>query len=476
MNAQGLIATMNRGLPQLRGGPLWLFRATWTLLAAATLATLASTFLDGTMQPSVLGLRLVKSAILITVAAVLFWKRPRDPVAAILGLAFLCWTITSSVDFTSREILPMVLDRLRFLLFALALLLFPDGKWRPRWTRQVAAASTIVFILGVVEAIGFVPTRLFLPLAILCVIAAILSLIQRFRRTSSETQQQQLKWVSFGLVTGVSLILTARACASLFGPAVAFEAMFQLGIVLVALGFLVPLLRYRLYDAEAVISRSVGYAVLTAALVATFAGTESLIELLGQQYLGSGIGQVSGAIAAALAAVLLAPLNERISNWAEQHFQRDLVHLKTHLPELLTQIPASWTVRQIGGVVLPQITDAIHATSAAIVINNKIIAREGLPGRRLIRSPEEFPLQLPLRQYFGGLEGTLLIGSRPDGSSYGKDEMEAVEVILPTLSHVLLTSLEAEKSRRRARDFRRRVRQCLRETLMRLQTLEYRNA
>ena len=112
-----------------------MYRLLWVLSAAFTLAALAYALPDGAMDPLVLGLRLIKSAILITVASVLIWRRQRDPVAAILALAFLCWTVTSSVDFTSGEVLPMLLDRLRFLLFVLALLLFPDGQWRPRSTR-----------------------------------------------------------------------------------------------------------------------------------------------------------------------------------------------------------------------------------------------------------------------------------------------------------------------------------------------------
>src|SRR5205085_12554403 len=89
-----------------------------------------------------------------------------------------------------------------------------------------------------------------------------------------------------------------------------FETMFQVGIVVVALGFLTSLLRYRLYDAEAAISRSVAFAVLTLALICVFAGTEAIIETLSQNYLGQNVGMVSGAMAAAVAAVLFAPLHE----------------------------------------------------------------------------------------------------------------------------------------------------------------------
>ena len=472
MTAELAVDAIQRGLPPLKGRLLWAYRLVWILLAAATLATLALALFDPAVQPLVLGLRLLKSAIVGTVATVLFLRRQRDPVAAILSLAFLCWTITSSFDFTSAAALPMLLDRLRFLLFAFALLLFPDGKWRPRWTRGVAVLSLAVFVLGVLEAVRLLPTSLFLPLAIVCVLAAILGLIQRFRASSSEMQQQQLKWVALGLVSGVGLILVARAAAALSMPAVAFEALFQLGIVLVALGFLVPLLRYRLYDAEAVISRSAAYAVLTVTLVATFAGSESLIELLGQQYLGSGIGQVSGAAGAAIAAVLLTPLNDRISAWAEQRFQRDLVQLKAELPALLSGVPAGWSPRQIGNAVLPRIADAVHATKLAIVIKDKVIAADGIEIGKVSRSADDFLLHLPLRCPFGGVQGRLLVGPRPDGSCYGKDEIEALEEVLPALRRSLLVALEREAAHRSQARMQRSLRTQIAEMTGRIRTLE----
>lgn len=443
-----VLAGMKRGPSALGGRLLGAYRILWVLSAALTLATLAYALPGGAMDPLVLGLRLVKSAILIAVASLLFWRRQRDPVAAILALAFLCWTITSSVDFTSGEVLPMLLDRLRFLLFALALLLFPDGKWRPRWTKIIARASAAVFAIGLLEGVGLLPTKLFLPLAIACVVAAIASLVQRFRTTSSETEELQLKWVALGLVSGVGLIVSARAGAALSGPRLGFEAMFQLGIVLVALGFLVPLLRYRLYDAETVISRSAGYAVLTATLVAVFAGSEALLENLGQQYLGSGIGQVSGAMAAALAAVMLAPLNERISNWAEHRFQRDLVDLKRELPELLVEMPVDWSPRRIGQAVLPRICDAVHATSAAILLKDQRVASHGIQQKEVDRTADRFPLDLPLRCPFGGQQGSLLVGPRPDGTSYGKEEVKTLEAILPDLRRALIHSLQRDENRR----------------------------
>ncbi|NUT00731.1 MAG: hypothetical protein HOP96_07130, partial [Sphingomonas sp.] len=380
----------------------------------------------------------------------------------------------SSVDFTSTAILPLLLDRLRFLLFALTLLLFPDGKWRPGWALHVAISSLLVFLLGILEAVGVLPTKLFLPLAIACVVTAIGLLVQRFRTTADGTQRLQLKWVALGLVSGVGLILLARSGAALSQPRLAFEAMFQVGIVLVALGFLVPLLKYRLYDAESVISRSAGYAVLTVALVAVFAGSEAVIENLGQQYLGTGIGQISGAMAAAVAAVLLAPLNERISGWAERRFQRDLVQLKTQVPELLADVPLHWSPRQIGAAVLPQIREALHATSAAILFDHVAIASDGMAAENAARCAKEFPLKLPLRSPRGEAEALLLVGPRPDKTSYGRDEVEALREIVPALRRALLTSRQREKDRRTEANKHRALRSRLAQLSEQLAALEMR--
>jgi hypothetical protein len=191
------------------------------------------------MQSAIFAIRLVKGLVVLAVSAILLRRRHRDRVAALLSLAFLTWAITSSFDFAAADMVPQLLDRARFLLFVFALLLFPDGAWQPSWNRKVAIASAAVFLLGIAETLLAAPSHLFLPLAIACVLAAIASLVSRFRNAASEALRQQLKWVALGLISGVSLILCARAGAAVVPMPVLWEAMFQLGIILIALGFLV---------------------------------------------------------------------------------------------------------------------------------------------------------------------------------------------------------------------------------------------
>ena len=491
------LPTGSDSLPPLGGRLFLLYRAAWWALLVSAIAAVISTWIDpAPVSAAILVPRLAKSAVLITVSALLFRRRSRDPVAAMLSIAFLLWTVSSSIDFASATNWPAFIDRVRFLFFALALLLFPDGAWRNRWVRTIALAIVATFLLGIAESLGGLPTSFFLPIAIACVVAALAVLRARYRSLGDGTARQQLKWVTLGLFAGISLILSARAGAALTAGmampligSVLLEAAFQSGIIILALGFLVSLLKYRLYDAEAAISRSAIYAVLTLSLVAIFAACEALIELLGQRYLGSNIGSISGAVAAAIAAVLLTPLHGRITGWAEHYFQRDLVLLKEELPALLAALAAGSSVKRLAAVVLPKIEQAVQSTRLALLVDGQTVASEGIAGARakdLLRhwTPAEpagaivrdddgpFPLGLALRCPFGTVRGWLLLGPRPDGSTYGRDDIDALTEIAPLLQQTLFLIAEREADDRRNRARQRALSRTLASLSQRLAMLE----
>jgi hypothetical protein len=248
-------------------------------------------------------------------------------------------------------------------------------------------------------------------------------------------------------------------------------------------------MRYRLYDAESAISRSAAHAVLTIAVVATFGGTEALIELLGQQYLGMGLGDVSGAMAAAVAAVLLSPLHNRISDWAERRFQRDLAMLKRTLPDILADQSPTVSSRQLGTLALRMISDAIHATRSALLVEGNVVAAQGIEldeirrwsrdsverdGAMLESYPSDcvFRLCIPIRSTFAGATPWLLLGPRPDGSFYGKDELDALSAVLPALRDSLNSAMMREAYRAHQQHADRRIRRDIAELRTRLTVIE----
>jgi hypothetical protein len=464
------------GLPPLGGRLFAAFRVAWWGLFLFALVATGFALFEPDIHPLILGLRLIKSIVLIAVSAMLFRRRRTDAVAAMLGLSFLLWTASSSVDFASTGLAwPILLDRCRFLLFAFALLLFPDGHWSPRWTPAVAAAILAVFLIGIVEAVGLLSSNRFLPLAIGCVLLTLAALLARYRSLSSIMAKQQLKWVALGLAVGIALILSARMGAFIASRTampmvgtILLEGLFQLGIVVIALGFLTSLLRYRLYDAETAISRSAAYAGLTLSLVAIFAASESIIQTLGERYFGPDIGDLSGGIAAGIAAVLLTPLHSRISDWAETHFQRDLIGLKSELPGLLAALSGGSSAARIGSSILLRIQEAVHATRTALLVDGKLVAVRGIGqsvGQGWLNrweapdsnnlfdhdSDTVFPVRMALQCPFGKARGWLLLGPRPDGSLYGQDDLDTLSAIAPSLNSAIFSAIERENEQRAVR-------------------------
>ena len=279
----------------------------------------------------------------------------------------------------------------------------------------------------------------------------------------------------FGLVAGgASLILAGLfylAAMQIGGPAYWTLSLVSNIFGLVASlcmvgGLLISLLRYRLYDAEAAISRSIAYGALTVALLAIFAGTERVIELLGEEYLGHGFGVFAGGLAAAAAAAMISPLHHRVTHWAERRFQKHLWHLRRGLPLLVGDLRETAGLDGLASAVLDAVLKGVRARQAALLVGEKIegardVAIEDVeawrggwqpPAGDAIDSDRHdrlFPMRVPLDAEGHGRVGWLLLGPRPDGSLFGKDEREALADIADPVARAIavVRAREAREAR-----------------------------
>jgi hypothetical protein len=152
-------------------------------------------------------------------------------------------------------------------------------------------------------------------LLLICTGAAILSVVLRFRR-SQGVERQQLKWFSYAGVLAVVVELVLDSI-----PAVRFLAVpFGLLVALVPTAAGIAILRYRLYDIDRIINRTLVYALLTAVLGLGYAGA---VLVLGQLF-GVGEGTPSWAVAGATLAVaaLFQPARRRIQAAVDRRFNR----------------------------------------------------------------------------------------------------------------------------------------------------------
>src|SRR5215212_5464913 len=298
--------------------------------------------------------------------------RPENPIGWILLADGLLWMLVSVTDFygvyglalPGSVSFPLVMAGLNNWLWVPAvglfgtylLLLFPDGRLPSRRWRLLAWLSGAVIVLasmGVMLApgplqelggvhnpfgvegvpwVGDAGTAVLLILP-LCMLASATSLVTRYRRSRGEVRQQ-IKWIAFAASVVVIVYLLA-VVASFVVPSVTwfaaasplwlnileYAALVSLTAVPIAVGFAVS--KYRLYDIDVVINRTLVYGSLTALLVLVYLGGVVVLQaifstLTGQQEQP----QLAIVISTLIIAALFNPLRRRIQSFIDRRFDR----------------------------------------------------------------------------------------------------------------------------------------------------------
>lgn len=398
-------------------------------------------------------------AILLPAAILIFIRCRREAVPAMLSLTFL---VIAGIFNAGHEIgldadiITALVAVATCLLFG-SLFAFPSGEFVPRWT---AVPFVLVPILPLLPVDGIAGPAVFVTFSLL----AVLALISRYRKVGAGTERLQLRWAFFGLAIGIALggISTITDAMTLAGTESKWvnryvgyvQPLLGGGIYPMAIGLVVSILRYRLYDANAVIGRSAAYAMLTLGFVVLFAGSQKLIELLGEEYLGQNIGGLAGGIGAAMAAVAIAPMHHRAQRWAERRFQNNLYRLRRGLPALVGDLRETTGVAQIAGATLDAVMEGVQASRAAMIAGEKLIDARQVAAAKVRQwwsdwtpatgdgidrdhSDQLFPVRVPLEAEGHGRIGWLLLGARPDGSMFGKTEYDVIEEIADPLARAI---------------------------------------
>ncbi len=230
-----------------------------------------------------------------------------------------------------------------FLLVPCLLVLFPDGRPASKGGRQtlvLCAAGLLLSFVGTIFNSGNLPEmpgyanpvgiEAITPNLDLCmVVGAALwlviglvggpwALVTRFR-SSSGVARQQLKWFVWAGLATVATYIIWSAGFNTFGWQVA-GLIALLGTPLLPVGAAIAILRYRLYDIDVIINRTLVYGVLTAALLASYL----LIVVTLSRVLDPVTQDSDIAVAASTLAVaaLFGPLRRRIQGFIDRRFYR----------------------------------------------------------------------------------------------------------------------------------------------------------
>jgi hypothetical protein len=275
------------------------------------------------------------------VGALIFWRRSDDWMAILVSL-FLVTFGTITVDSTDAntllssqpawwlpvrgvQIVGSVCSTLFFLLF-------PGGRFVPRWTRWLAVAFSAFLVSRDLfpdlyyrsPALELISIMVFLGI----VVSITWSLAYRYRRISSPEQRRQTRWVVFGTtlaVTGtfpfqlpvdLSLVDGDTPLALLL-----LRTGFAFSFLLVPLSISVAVLRSHLFDIDVLINRTLVYGSLTAMLIGLYFGGIVVLQRLFVVLTGekSTLAVVASTL---VIAALFNPSRRRIQSFIDRAFYR----------------------------------------------------------------------------------------------------------------------------------------------------------
>jgi hypothetical protein len=233
--------------------------------------------------------------------------------------------------------------------FVVAILLFPDGRLPSRFWRWVLRVYVVLFVtLLVAEAVAIAGALAAHPvrvdesgglaavdhpvgwfnavqgMIIIGIFVLSLSFILRqalsWRRASGE-RRQQLKWLASGAFVSIVCLFLAGNVGASSGNGPTFWGVLGglawMGVTALPVSIGVAILKYRLYEIDRIISRTLAYAIVTGLLVGVYAG----LVLLATEVFGFHSG-VAVAVSTLVAAALFSPVRRRVQHVVDRRFNR----------------------------------------------------------------------------------------------------------------------------------------------------------
>jgi hypothetical protein len=406
---------------------------------------------------------------LLWAAWLLHRRNARDVVSSILSLAVL-FSIAAEQPSSyflatigvTRSVNVAIYDLGNVLLLT-GILLFPHGNLSWRVIGLIACLPLLMFLHGQAYQTYFV----------FFMIIGVLAMVRRLRQTESSDQRQQIRWALFGISTyGVLRCISILAdylkwSTGSFGQQLLVEMgagiSFALAVLFLQLGLLIALLRYRLYDAEFVIGRSVNFAVITLGLAAIFAAAGDALKQIVYNYSGNTNSEVPIIFAAALATIMVNPIQDRVQRWSEKRFQKNLYLLREDLPQSVRDMRENASLAEMLQQILAQVDRGVRAVRGAMLVNGCVMAVRGLTVEEVDEwrtsvfaqdyksdiceaSDRLFPIRAPLVPSSGDEEpiGYLLVGPRPDGSIPSRAEQQAIAGVSEEIARAIRTVIKRE--------------------------------
>jgi signal transduction histidine kinase len=414
------------------------------------------------------------------VGAVILWRKSDNWVALFVSLMLITFGALNVIELTSGAsptftAASAVLNFIGYVSFVVAFYIFPNGRFVPGWTRWLVilwalyGASLSFFP----EDSPFHPRAwplLSVPMAVVLFGSLVFAQAYRYRLISGPVERQQTKWVVLGFtaaITGVILVvLPAMVYPELLQPGVpkVLYALFELtatnlALLLIPLSIGVAILRYRLWDVDVIINRTLVYGALTASVAGIYV---LIVGSLGAILQARGSLAVS-LPAAGVVAILFAPLRQRLQRGVNRLMYGERDEPYGVLSRLGERLEATLEPASVLPTIVEMVAGALKLPYAAISMAREsgfeIAAAHGTP------TGEEITLPLT---YGGRAIGELTLAPREPGDAFTPADMRLLRDLARQAEvavHAVRLTADLQRSRERLVTAREEERRRLRRDL-----------
>jgi len=347
-----------------------------------------------------------------------------DPVPA-AGVASFVW----NVFFT-----PLIIYPATCFLF----LLFPDGRFAPDWSRWLALAALIIAPVMAITSFMYFgsdsrPAALLVasslpPVAVM--LGVLYAQFYRYRHIASGEERQQIKWVVYGL--GIMLIIQIATSFPYFwsftlpeGSPYPFwlaltTALYFLSFAALPVSLTIAIMRYRLYDIDILINRTLVYGALSAILIGLYVVVVGSLSILFQIKNNLLISlMVTG-----LVAVLFQPLRAWLQARVSRLLFGDRDNPAIVLARLGEQIEANVALGELLVGILETVSKSLKLPYAAVELGSGEEAITAAEYGRPLHTTERLPLVTRGKQI-----GHLIVSPRSPGHGFSAAERLLLENI-----------------------------------------------
>jgi signal transduction histidine kinase len=395
------------------------------------------------------------------VGFLIFWRRSDDGMALLVAFFLVLFNTeptTSALAVTSPILtfLVVLMGLFGQVSLWLFLLLFPNGRLVSRWMGLIIPFVILQAILSVAPPTSVLsqnnwPGWFNGLMALLIDGSIIVSQIYRYRRVSTRIERQQIKWVAFAITIVVAGFLVFGGLFNVVFPVVQQPdspySLIQLAYPLLLLSLPVcigiAILRYRLWDIDLIIKRTLVYSILTAVVVGLYV---LVVGYLGALF-HTGSSLVISLLATGLVAVLFQPLRGLLQRGVNRllYGQRDEPY--TVITRLSRRLRETLEPEAVLSTIVETVAQALKLPYVAILWkqeeNFQLAASYGTPAGE--------PLALPL-VYQAETIGQLQLAPRAPGETFTPADVRLLDELARQAglaTHAVRMATDLQKARER---------------------------